>query len=142
MTSGVILPLLILGGALLVASIVLALVPRLRGEVLASQSLRRRARWLTAAFALVGLPFAIGAVRSLPIGGPPNPFGMMDFVILCAIVAAGWFVLPRVWAISRKARLAEQSEAGLHPNQLLAAASEPPGPHLGLSGQESAPTRW
>jgi hypothetical protein len=126
----------------LLASLVLASLPRLRNEALASQSLRRRAGWLTTAFGVGGLPFAIWAIMSLPIGGPPNRWGMIGFLILAAIVAAGCFAVPGAWGLARRTQLAELREAGQHPSQLLADAPEPPAPHIGLSGQESAPTRW
>lgn len=128
---------------LLTTSIVFALIPRLRGEVLASRSARRRAGWLTAAFALAALPLALGAACSLPIGGPPNPLGMIAFVFLCAVCALGWFVLRSAWALARAAESSERRLAAeLLGEPRFKDDSAPRANHLGLSGDVTPPTRW
>ncbi len=123
----------------LMGAVVMALLPRRGGEVLPSQELRRRARWTAAAFAVAGAPLLVGAVASLPIGGPPNPLGMIAFVVLCVLTAVA---VPVVRALATRARAADDAEQRSAHVQFGPAAAGPPAAHRGLSGQDLPPARW
>lgn len=127
--------------ALLAVALIRAGMPRGRSEVHEHQFLRRRVEWLTVAFALVGGLLAVGCIRALPIGRPPNPLGMIAYVLLCVVAAAAWKVLRPAWRRVGAARRAHQdalTSAAGGPSVL----DVPPARHRGLSGQEEPPNRW
>lgn|GEM_PF-6698137 len=130
-----------LWSAALFTAVVLALVPARVTEHTPSQTRRRRATWLSWAFGIAGLPLLLGAVLSLPIGGPPNPLGMVAFVLLCVLGGVAWIVLRGVWGRVHDTERAERRAAGEHRTG-EAWADPPPQPHRGLSGEEAPPTRW
>lgn len=131
--------LIFLWGIALCVAVVLAALPGRADEHAPSQTMRRRATWLTTAFGLAGLPLLIACVASLPIGGPPNPLGLIAFVLLCALTGVAWAVLRGLWQRARYAAGAERRATGAPVGPVLDPA---PQPHRGLSGQEAPPTRW
>jgi hypothetical protein len=102
---------------------------------------RARALWITSPFALLGGLLLYPCIRSLPTGGPPNPLGMIPFVMLCVLVTVGWRAIRDPW---RRCRAARPLTQRLDPvsGEIVTDADATPGPHRGLSGLDEPPKRW
>lgn len=131
----------ILWGAALLGTLVAALLPPRPAELAPSQTLRRRAVWLSWASGIAALPLALASVSSLPIGGPPNPLGLIAFVLLCVLAVLAWGGLRWAWTRAREADRAEE-HATVERFGQPRWSQPPPQPHQGLSGNEAPPTRW
>lgn len=121
---------------LLAVTLLAALLPRRPSEPTEVAFRRRRFYALTGVVALILLPLVWACVVSLPLSGPPNPFGLMAFVLLCATSAAAFLILRSVRRRLQDAVAAEQLAA------VRRAFDAPPPRHAGLSGDEPPPTRW
>lgn len=97
---------------------------------------RRRAEWLSVAFGLVVAYLVLVVVLRLTGPDGPNPWGIIAFLTLAAVVPVALLVLRAVWRRAISAAVAER-EAASGPS-----APDPQQRHRGFSGEESPPTRW
>lgn len=121
--------------ALLVLAVARAAQPRSRAEDEVAFR-RRRAEWTTVAAGVVLGYLVAVCVVAAPIGGPPDPLGMVAFVALAVTAAFALPVLRSVWRTARRVR--RDADAATSPGPDLA----PPRPHRGLSGEDLPPSRW
>ena len=105
--------------------------------------LRWRARLLTLPYVLAGGYLAYAVVRALTGSEGINPFGLIPFLLLLALLASAWISVRPAWRRSFAARPVVQSLVPT-PGEVfgISELDRPPTPHRGLSGEDQPPTRW
>lgn len=129
-------------GTILAFAVVRTLMPRTARESPADLRLRQ-AQWLSVAFALVAGYLLLLCVRAANVGGVPDRFGMILYLMLVATLGVAVPSLRGAWRrVNRERRSAlddARRAAGL---PLVEGADEPAARHRGLTGEEAPPTRW
>lgn len=105
--------------------------------------LRRRARVLTLACAVVAAPLTYRTVLALGAEGEARRPGLIAFVALGALAYTAWRVVVPAW---RRSWASRPTVLALDPTpgQIygIPELDEPPRRHRGLTGEDEPPTRW
>ena len=132
----------LVAGTVLCFAVIRAAMPQAARESARGFRLRR-AQWVSVMFGVLSGYLLLLCVAALNIGGVPNRFGMIAYVLLVAVVAMAVPALRAVWRQAGAARREEDDDArrsaGL---PVVDGADEPPRPHRGLSGMDEPPRRW